>query len=161
MGWNHWYAHYRRVTDAMMREAADIMVASGMADVGYQYANIDDCWMNTDTDLKRQPDPARKPSRSGCTEKNEGDLQDRWGGGHAPQGTGGSVRHERRCSNCGHFARTRRPFLSEGFGRSTSAESQPASALAPVSTRCARRTAIQSSPPIRASAGEIVSPTMT
>jgi alpha-galactosidase len=46
MGWNHWYAHYDRITDAMMREAADIMIASGMADVGYQYVNIDDCWMN-------------------------------------------------------------------------------------------------------------------
>ncbi|NUM52248.1 MAG: putative Ig domain-containing protein [Candidatus Hydrogenedentes bacterium] len=46
MGWNHWYAHYNRITDAMMREAADIMVSSGMADVGYQYVNIDDCWMN-------------------------------------------------------------------------------------------------------------------
>jgi alpha-galactosidase len=30
----------------MMREAADIMITSGMADVGYQYVNIDDCWMN-------------------------------------------------------------------------------------------------------------------
>jgi alpha-galactosidase len=46
MGWNHWYAHYDRITDAMMREAADIMVSTGMADVGYQYVNIDDCWMN-------------------------------------------------------------------------------------------------------------------
>lgn len=46
MGWNHWYAHYDRITDPMMREAADIMVDSGMADVGYQYVNIDDCWMN-------------------------------------------------------------------------------------------------------------------
>ena len=46
MGWNHWYAHYNRITDNMMREAADIMISSGMADVGYQYVNIDDCWMN-------------------------------------------------------------------------------------------------------------------
>jgi len=46
MGWNHWYAHYDRVTDKMIREAADIMIGSGMADVGYQYVNIDDCWMN-------------------------------------------------------------------------------------------------------------------
>ncbi len=46
MGWNHWYAHYDRITDTMMREAADIMISSGMADVGYQYVNIDDCWMN-------------------------------------------------------------------------------------------------------------------
>jgi alpha-galactosidase len=46
MGYNHWYAHYDRITDAMMREAADVMISSGMADVGYQYVNIDDCWMN-------------------------------------------------------------------------------------------------------------------
>ena len=46
MGWNHWYAHYSRITDEMMREAADVMITSGMADVGYQYVNIDDCWMN-------------------------------------------------------------------------------------------------------------------
>jgi alpha-galactosidase len=46
MGYNHWYAHYDRITDQMMREAADVMIKSGMADVGYQYVNIDDCWMN-------------------------------------------------------------------------------------------------------------------
>ena len=46
MGYNHWYAHYDRITDAMMREAADVMISSGMADVGYHYVNIDDCWMN-------------------------------------------------------------------------------------------------------------------
>lgn len=46
MGYNHWYAHYNRITDIMMREAADIMIRSGMADVGYHYVNIDDCWMN-------------------------------------------------------------------------------------------------------------------
>ncbi|MDB6056995.1 MAG: Alpha-galactosidase [Verrucomicrobiales bacterium] len=48
MGWNSWYAHYSRITDKMMREAADIMISTGMADVGYQYVNVDDCWMNTD-----------------------------------------------------------------------------------------------------------------
>ncbi len=46
MGWNHWYAHYDRITDKMVREAADVMIKSGMADVGYDYVNIDDCWMN-------------------------------------------------------------------------------------------------------------------
>ena len=47
MGWNHWYAHYWRITDSLVREAADIMIAKGMADAGYQYVNIDDCWMNS------------------------------------------------------------------------------------------------------------------
>ena len=45
MGWNDWYSHYERVSDALMRRAADAMIASGMADFGYQYVNIDDCWM--------------------------------------------------------------------------------------------------------------------
>lgn len=45
MGWNSWYIHYNRVTDAVMRQAADQMIATGMADYGYQYVNIDDCWM--------------------------------------------------------------------------------------------------------------------
>jgi alpha-galactosidase len=44
MGWNSWYVWENRVTDRIMREAADAMVASGMIDHGYQYVNIDDCW---------------------------------------------------------------------------------------------------------------------
>ncbi len=55
MGWNHWYVHYDRITDKLMREAADVMVSSGMADVGYQYVNIDDCWMNA----PKNKDPLR------------------------------------------------------------------------------------------------------
>jgi len=45
MGWNHWYTWYNRITDRHLREAADVMITSGMADYGYQYVNIDDCWM--------------------------------------------------------------------------------------------------------------------
>lgn len=55
MGWNHWYTHYDRITDQLMREAADVMVSSGMADVGYQYVSINDCWMNAD----KNKDPLR------------------------------------------------------------------------------------------------------
>jgi alpha-galactosidase len=55
MGWNHWYTHYDRITDKLMREAADVMISSGMADVGYQYVNIDDCWMNA----PKHADPLR------------------------------------------------------------------------------------------------------
>lgn len=45
MGWNDWYTHYDRISDRLMRQAADAMVSSGMADYGYAYVNIDDCWM--------------------------------------------------------------------------------------------------------------------
>ncbi|MEN6577217.1 MAG: NPCBM/NEW2 domain-containing protein [Phycisphaerales bacterium] len=54
MGWNSWYIHYHRVTEQHMRSAADVMISSGMADYGYQYVNIDDCWMK-----KRGDEPYR------------------------------------------------------------------------------------------------------
>ena len=54
MGWNSWYIHYDRVTEQHMRAAADQMIATGMADVGYMYVNIDDCWMK-----KRGNEPYR------------------------------------------------------------------------------------------------------
>ncbi len=44
MGWNSWYTHYARVTDQVVREAADAMISSGMADFGYEFVSIDDCW---------------------------------------------------------------------------------------------------------------------
>src|SRR5262249_28412716 len=36
--------HYHNVSEEVMRKAADAMIASGMADFGYQYVNIDGCW---------------------------------------------------------------------------------------------------------------------
>src|SRR5665647_1134924 len=59
MGWNHWYVHYNRIDDKLMREAADAMIASGMADAGYQYVNIDDCWMNAPATTKYMTDSSR------------------------------------------------------------------------------------------------------
>lgn len=55
MGFNDWYAYHDSVSDKLMREATDTIVASGMADVGYEYVNIDDCWMNAENnkDAKR------------------------------------------------------------------------------------------------------------
>jgi alpha-galactosidase len=44
MGWNSWYIWTDRVSDKIMREAADAMVANGMIQHGYMYVNIDDCW---------------------------------------------------------------------------------------------------------------------
>ena len=44
MGWNSWYIWIDHVTDKIMREAADAMVANGMINHGYMYVNIDDCW---------------------------------------------------------------------------------------------------------------------
>ena len=65
MGWNSWYTHYRHVADKTIRQAADAMVESGMADVGYSFVSIDDCWMRMDPNqydaqLKRLGDKAKK-----------------------------------------------------------------------------------------------------
>lgn len=44
MGWNSWNWFAGKVTDADIRQAADLLVSSGMRDAGYIYVNIDDTW---------------------------------------------------------------------------------------------------------------------
>lgn len=76
MGYNHWYAHYNRITDIMMREAADIMIRSGMADAGYQYVNIDDCWMNApEYDDQTRKGPLRDESGNILTNSHFPDMK--------------------------------------------------------------------------------------
>lgn len=48
MGWNSWNAYHCSVTAALVMRTADVMVAAGLAEAGYQYINIDDCWAQTD-----------------------------------------------------------------------------------------------------------------
>jgi alpha-galactosidase len=57
MGWNGWYTLYAHPSDDDVRKAADAMLASGMADYGYQFIDLDDGW-------------ARKP---GSTDPVEGE----------------------------------------------------------------------------------------
>jgi alpha-galactosidase len=44
MGWNSWNVFGLRVTDQDIRNAADIMVSSGLINHGWTYINIDDGW---------------------------------------------------------------------------------------------------------------------
>ena len=63
MGWNSWNHFACDVNEALIRETADAMVASGMKDAGYQLVNIDDCWHGErDADGFIQPDAERFPS---------------------------------------------------------------------------------------------------
>ncbi len=63
MGWNSWYVWENRVSDKIMRDAADAMVSSGLADHGFSYVNIDDCWAmragSNDPALQGAPRDAR------------------------------------------------------------------------------------------------------
>ena len=44
MGWNSWNWFAGKVTDKDIRQAADLIVSSGMREAGYVYVNIDDTW---------------------------------------------------------------------------------------------------------------------
>ncbi len=44
MGWNSWNHFGISINDSIIREIADAMVSSGMAEAGYEYVVIDDGW---------------------------------------------------------------------------------------------------------------------
>ncbi len=50
-GWNSWGGHMVHVTDEIIRKAADVFENRGLADVGFQYIGIDDCWMKTSPEM--------------------------------------------------------------------------------------------------------------
>jgi alpha-galactosidase len=64
MGWNDWNSFGCNVSDTLIRQTADAMVSSGMAAVGYQYVNIDDCWSlkSRDGNGNLVADPNKFPS---------------------------------------------------------------------------------------------------
>ena len=44
MGWNSWNTFGQDLTEALVIETAEAMIANGMRDLGYNYINIDDLW---------------------------------------------------------------------------------------------------------------------
>ena len=63
MGWNSWNKFQCNITEDLIRQTADAMVASGMKDAGYEYINIDDCWHGErDAQGFIHPDAKRFPS---------------------------------------------------------------------------------------------------
>jgi alpha-galactosidase len=63
MGWNSWNAFACDIDESRIKAAADALVNSGMKDVGYQYVNVDDCWMNgRDASGNIQYDKGKFPS---------------------------------------------------------------------------------------------------
>ncbi|RZK02631.1 MAG: glycoside hydrolase family 27 protein [Flavobacterium sp.] len=64
MGWNSWNTFETHIDEKLVKETADIMVASGMAAAGYNYIVLDDGWMTRerDKDGNLVPDPQKFPS---------------------------------------------------------------------------------------------------
>lgn len=44
MGWNSWNFYACNINETIYRSTVDKLVSSGLADLGYTYANLDDCW---------------------------------------------------------------------------------------------------------------------
>lgn len=64
MGWNSWNTFgCDGLNETLVKQIADIFVSSGMQAVGYQYVNLDDCWMNgRDSSGKLQWSTTKFPS---------------------------------------------------------------------------------------------------
>ncbi len=63
MGWNDWNAFGCGVSEQLVEQTAAFMVSSGMKAAGYQYVNIDDCWMSSSRSSSGHlvPDPNKFP----------------------------------------------------------------------------------------------------
>ncbi|EGG17735.1 putative alpha-N-acetylgalactosaminidase [Cavenderia fasciculata] len=61
--WNHFGCDTSEINSQLIYETATAMVTSGMAAVGYEYINLDDCWLakERDADGRLQADPIRFP----------------------------------------------------------------------------------------------------
>jgi alpha-galactosidase len=46
MGWNSWNTFECNISESLIEATADAMVSSGMQAAGYEYVNLDDCWMD-------------------------------------------------------------------------------------------------------------------
>jgi alpha-galactosidase len=64
MGWNSWNAFSCDVTEDDIRDAADLLVDTGLRDAGYEYLVVDDCWMAEEVaeDGRLRPHPEDFPS---------------------------------------------------------------------------------------------------
>jgi alpha-galactosidase len=64
MGWNSWNTFQTHISETLIKETADAMIASGMLQAGYRYIVIDDGWEAKERDANGNlvPDPALFPS---------------------------------------------------------------------------------------------------
>ncbi|VVA18523.1 PREDICTED: alpha-galactosidase [Prunus dulcis] len=63
MGWNSWNFFACNINETVIKETADALISTGLADLGYVYVNIDDCWCQTrNSEGQLVPDPKTFPS---------------------------------------------------------------------------------------------------
>lgn len=64
MGWSSWNLFRNKINEELIYETAKALKESGLAECGYKYINIDDCWQSSirDSDGKLQGDFGSFPS---------------------------------------------------------------------------------------------------
>ena len=64
MGWNSWNTFAQNINEELICQMADVMVAEGYRDAGYEYLVIDDCWseMERDENGRLVPDHVKFPN---------------------------------------------------------------------------------------------------
>ncbi|XP_056164424.1 alpha-galactosidase-like isoform X2 [Syzygium oleosum] len=68
MGWNSWNHFQCDINETLIKETADAMVSSGLAALGYEYINLDDCWADHDRDAEGNMVPKASTFPSGMKE---------------------------------------------------------------------------------------------
>ena len=63
LGWNSWNTFGEKINEEVVMQSADLLISSGLADCGYEYIVIDDCWSLRQRDVTGRliPDPAKFP----------------------------------------------------------------------------------------------------
>ena len=64
MGWNTWNTFASNINETLIKETAEVMIATGMRDAGYVYIVLDDCWLSKERDAEGNlvADPVKFPS---------------------------------------------------------------------------------------------------
>ncbi|OEL20925.1 Alpha-galactosidase [Dichanthelium oligosanthes] len=52
MGWNSWNHFGCGINEDLIKQTADALVNTGLAKLGFEYVNIDDCWAESDRDYQ-------------------------------------------------------------------------------------------------------------
>ncbi|MGI6495453.1 MAG: glycoside hydrolase family 27 protein [Kiritimatiellia bacterium] len=123
MGWNSWYCHSELVSEQAIRDTARALVGTGLADHGWTYVNIDDCWQGVrgGPDLAIQPNERFTDMKGLCDDLHAlglkaGIYSTPWMGTYAGF-IGGSAPDETGDSSAFHLPETERLQPHQFFGR--------------------------------------------
>ena len=121
MGWNSWNTFQCNMDETLIKQIADVIVSSGMQAAGYQYVNLDDCWMDgRDSErqaaLEHHQVPVRHPRARRLRSRQGSEARHLRGAErHAPaSGIYGGISHSVAVGSLGHETTDAQTFASWG-----------------------------------------------